>query len=89
LVSGFPDAKYKSFPSQSQAQHAFDLGREPYYQTQPQKNLRKIRDQLTEIPFIQESIAVDAACSGNPGKLEYRGIDLQNGQTLFHQHFEI
>ena len=28
--------------------------------------------------------AVDAACSGNPGKMEYRGIDLATGQQLFH-----
>lgn len=28
--------------------------------------------------------AVDAACSGNPGPMEYRGIDLQTGYTVFH-----
>jgi very-short-patch-repair endonuclease/viroplasmin and RNaseH domain-containing protein len=28
--------------------------------------------------------AVDAACSGNPGPMEYRGIDLATGQQLFH-----
>ena len=28
--------------------------------------------------------AVDAACSGNPGKMEYRGVDLTTGQQLFH-----
>ena len=28
--------------------------------------------------------AVDAACSGNPGKMEYRGIDLATGQQVFH-----
>ncbi len=30
------------------------------------------------------SWAVDAACSGNPGPMEYRGIDLATGQTVFH-----
>lgn len=29
-------------------------------------------------------IAVDAACSGNPGILEYRGIHLATGQEVFH-----
>lgn len=34
---------------------------------------------------IQEnSLAVDAACSGNPGPMEYRGIHLASGQQLFH-----
>ena len=28
--------------------------------------------------------AVDAACSGNPGPMEYQGIDLQTGTQLFH-----
>lgn len=28
--------------------------------------------------------AVDAACSGNPGPMEYRGVDLQTGQQVFH-----
>ncbi len=28
--------------------------------------------------------AVDAACSGNPGPMEYRGVDLTTGQQVFH-----
>ncbi|MBR0117502.1 MAG: ribonuclease H [Prevotella sp.] len=28
--------------------------------------------------------AVDAACSGNPGRMEYRGIDLATGAQVFH-----
>lgn len=28
--------------------------------------------------------AVDAACSGNPGPMEYRGIDLATGGVVFH-----
>ena len=31
-----------------------------------------------------DAIAVDAACSGNPGKMEYRGIDLATGAQVFH-----
>ena len=30
------------------------------------------------------ALAVDAACSGNPGPMEYRGVDLRTGQTVFH-----
>jgi ribonuclease HI len=33
---------------------------------------------------INEAIAVDAACSGNPGKMEYRGVYLRTGKTIFH-----
>jgi len=28
--------------------------------------------------------AVDAACSGNPGQMEYQGIDLATGEQVFH-----
>jgi ribonuclease HI len=31
-----------------------------------------------------EAWAVDAACSGNPGPMEYRAIDLQTGAQVFH-----
>ena len=31
-----------------------------------------------------DAIAVDAACSGNPGPMEYQGIDLITGQRIFH-----
>lgn len=30
------------------------------------------------------AIAVDAACSGNPGPMEYRGVDLRTGHQIFH-----
>ena len=33
---------------------------------------------------INEAIAVDAACSGNPGKMEYRGVYLRTGKEIFH-----
>lgn len=33
---------------------------------------------------INEAVAVDAACSGNPGPMEYRGIYLRTGKELFH-----
>ncbi len=31
-----------------------------------------------------EAIAVDAACSGNPGPMEYRGVHLPTGKEIFH-----
>lgn len=30
------------------------------------------------------ALAVDAACSGNPGPMEYRGVYLATGQEIFH-----
>jgi len=31
-----------------------------------------------------QALAVDAACSGNPGPMEYRGVHLPSGQQVFH-----
>src|SRR5690625_1647418 len=33
--------------------------------------------------YIEESISVDAACSGNPGPMEYRGVYTRNGKEIF------
>lgn len=33
---------------------------------------------------LPNAVAVDAACSGNPGPMEYRGVYLGSGQQLFH-----
>lgn len=35
-------------------------------------------------PRVPSAIAVDAACSGNPGPMEYQGVDLATRQRLFH-----
>jgi ribonuclease HI len=31
-----------------------------------------------------EALCVDAACSGNPGPMEYRGVHLPSGRQIFH-----
>ncbi len=35
-------------------------------------------------PYILDSLAVDAACSGNPGRMEYRGVLVRTGEQIFH-----
>ena len=32
---------------------------------------------------IKEALCVDAACSGNPGPMEYRGVHLPSGREIF------
>lgn len=43
-------------------------------------------DTVLPLPLevTSNAIAVDAACSGNPGPMEYQGIDLRTGQRIFH-----
>ena len=84
VVEGFPGAKYKSFPNKQEAEKAFQSPYEDYYQIKP-KDQWKTED----LPFEKHSIAVDAACSGNPGELEYQGIDLKTGKILFYERFPL
>ncbi len=43
-------------------------------------------DTVLPLPMevVADAWAVDAACSGNPGPMEYQGIDLQTGYRVFH-----
>ena len=40
------------------------------------------------VPNIN-SISVDAASSGNPGIMEYRGVNTQTKKILFHNFLEL
>ncbi|MBQ4819844.1 ribonuclease H family protein [Aquimarina sp. MMG016] len=84
-VKGYANAKYKSFDSFDIAKKAYNGDYEDYKgKSKPKKTLTA--EQLARIgePNLY-SIAVDAASSGNPGKMEYRGVDTQTEKQLFHQ----
>lgn len=84
LVNGYPWARYKSFSSRQEAEKAFQESYESHYIQKP-KDRRKTED----LPFEKNSIAVDAACSGNPWAMEYKWIDLETGEIIFHQKFSL
>lgn len=83
-VSGFEDALYKSFPTMNEARNAFKKN--------PWKSLNNGQEQKNKAgatptsagKIISQSIAVDAACSGNPGLMEYRGVFVGDGVEIFH-----
>lgn len=84
-VEGQEGAKYKSFETREAAAEAFEKGH-THYLRQPSGKTAKPH---WEVPApvgkpISESIAVDAACSGNPGDMEYRGVYTATGQEIFH-----
>jgi ribonuclease HI len=86
-ISGYPDAKYKSFATQEQANEAYHSS---YWEVvksplTPPKEGNSLRKQSSP---ILESLAVDAACSGNPGKMEYRGVYVPTGKEIFRMAFE-
>ena len=81
-VSG---AQYKSFLTIEEAKKAFRNEYKDYIGINTKK--KKIsKEELIKIgePNLY-TISVDAASSGNPGIMEYRGVDTQTHQQLFHQ----
>jgi ribonuclease HI len=82
-VTGFAGAEYKAFDSKSAAEKAFQGDYEDY---KGQHVSALSQAQLLAIGKpILESYAVDAACSGNPGPLEYRCVHTGTRKQLFKQ----
>ena len=86
-VNWFSDAKYKWFSNREEAEIALQEWWEKYYEVKNITKKEKVNNE--DIPFFAESIAVDAACSGNPWEMEYRWIDLQTWDEIFHEKFKI
>lgn len=80
-VTGYDRALYKSFPSRNEAEAAFH--------DNPWKHLNSGKKSHSNASpshpsIIRQSLAVDAACSGNPGRMEYRGVWVDDNTELFH-----
>lgn len=83
-IKGFPGAKFKGFETREEAEYALE---HHYSEFVGQKTVSgtPVKTVVPDSPeIIQNSIAVDAACSGNPGKMEYRGVHVASGQEIFH-----
>lgn len=91
-IENFPGAKYKGFTSQEEAVKAFRK-----YLSGDEAPLGEIlinasgvsgekSGKLTYFDFPEIDLdgwAVDASCMGNPGVMEYRGVELRTGRELF------
>jgi ribonuclease HI len=79
-TDGFEGALYKSFNSQQEATEA--------YRSIAWNYIGKKKSELGKPVFssgaiIQNSLSVDAACSGNPGRMEYRGVFTGTSEEIF------
>ena len=82
-IRNFDGAIYKSFFDEELAQKAY-LGDHRNYIGRDFGKLTEAEKEKYGKP-IGNSISVDAACSGNPGIMEYRGVDTLSGAELFRQ----
>ena len=81
-IKGYDGALYKSFETMEEAEHALASPAHNYIGANQKSEIRNQKS-LPE-NFDMNCVAVDAACSGNPGPMEYRGVYLLTGQQIFH-----
>ena len=85
-IKDFKGAQYKSFGSFEAAKKALKGNYKDYI-----GKSKTFKSELTEAQLKKigqpnyKSISVDAASSGNPGKMEYRGVDTKTKKQLFIQ----
>ncbi|UQZ77454.1 ribonuclease H [Niallia circulans] len=82
-TKGFKGASFKSFPTLEEAEKAFKQDGNISKSASKSSSAQKQSNQ-TLAAIEENSISVDAACSGNPGMMEYRGVDTKTGEVLFH-----
>jgi ribonuclease HI len=81
-VSGYTGAQYKAFESRTLAEQAY-RGRYEDYRSSSVRAARLSRSGGDFPP--PDSLAVDASCPGNPGPMEYRGVQVGTGREVFRQ----
>ena len=78
-------AKYKGFATREEAENAFQSSPEEYIS----RNLTVQRSTVQQGSGLSSpvlpALAVDAACSGNPGMMEFRGVIADTGTQVFHR----
>lgn len=90
-IAGFSGAKYKSFSTIAAAEKAYSespvehWGKSDGSKKKKAKTPKLTLDELKEMGVDLGAIAVDAACKGNPGPLEYQGVEIESNVSLFHQ----
>ena len=84
-IHGFEGAIYKGFATEAEAREAMVspcwdyIGKNAKAKKPTQEEIAKVG-----LPNF-ESLSVDAACSGNPGLMEYRGVYTKTGEEIFRQ----
>jgi len=90
-VEGFDGALYKSFEDKELAQQAFKKSPYLFINSPNQSREKDIKPKSRQErkAFIGKpvipSISVDAACSGNPGVMEYQGVDTHTKKVIFRE----
>jgi ribonuclease HI len=79
-IKGFQNAQFKSFETKEQAFHA---SKKNYWASINTKSEPSKFKKIISESILKPSISVDAACAGNPGVLEYQGVNTATKEVLF------
>ena len=74
-IKNIKGALFKSFGNIEEAKKAYEIGYDKYKEN-------SLKDHILNGPELN-SISVDAASSGNPGIMEYQGVDTETKEVLF------
>lgn len=88
-VDGFEGARFKGFLTEEEAAEAFKSQPPPLPAFLTKKTSSPKPPADNNASPLKDAIAVDAACGGNPGVLEYRGITLWDNKEVFHRTFPL
>ena len=77
-------AKYCGFETRQEAELAFSQAPEDYIGKKNVSSSPKRAVSSKTQPLLP-ALAVDAACSGNPGVMEFRGVIADTGTEVFHR----
>ncbi|REE86511.1 ribonuclease HI [Paenibacillus taihuensis] len=93
-TNGFDDAKFKSYESRAEAEEAYQGGWKKNWgqgssagssgggsKGSPYKRKPVSAAEVGEIDY--DSISVDVGTNGNPGPVEYKGVDTKTGEVIF------
>lgn len=84
-IHGYGGAIYKGFETEAEAREAMVSPCWDYIG----KNAKVKQPSTVDVENVglpnMDSLSVDAACSGNPGLMEYRGVYSQTGAEIFRQ----
>ncbi len=79
-------AKYKGFATFPEAEQAFASSPEQYIiRRSDSSDPQTSKSPAKQPECILPALAVDAACSGNPGVMEFRGVIADTGTEVFHR----
>ena len=84
-IKGYPNAKYKSFPTKHAAEVAFAGNYNDYAGKEIDLSIRLEGLKENQPKPVFPSLAVDAACNMVTGEMEYRGVDAKTSREIFRK----